>query len=163
MERSQIPLKEYSGILNMTQGLNIDKLKKIMVESYPDKVLKDLDGRTSTTKPTWSPKSTKKPFKKRPHPVKTADGPEEDEDGEENEGDDPHAHAEASDEGHADPYADADTHAGLFGRASTPFHLESQGGKYIYGTAEVPSTFETTMRTAYLPPPPGKYTYTSFR
>ena len=41
MERSQIPLKEYSGILNMTQGLNIDKLKKILVESYPDKVLKD--------------------------------------------------------------------------------------------------------------------------
>ena len=43
MERSQIPLKEQSGILNMTQGLNIDKLKKIMMESYPDKVLKDLD------------------------------------------------------------------------------------------------------------------------
>ena len=28
MERSQIPLQEYSGILNMTQGLNIDKLKR---------------------------------------------------------------------------------------------------------------------------------------
>ena len=32
MERSQIPIKEYSGLLNMTQGLNIDKLKKIMTE-----------------------------------------------------------------------------------------------------------------------------------
>ena len=40
----------------MTQGLNIDKLRKIMVESYPDKVLRDLDGRTSSTKPTWSKK-----------------------------------------------------------------------------------------------------------
>ena len=36
MERSQIPLKEYSGILNMTKGLNIDQLKKVMIESYPD-------------------------------------------------------------------------------------------------------------------------------
>ena len=91
MERSQIPLKEYSGILNMTQGLNIDKLKKIMVESYPDKVLKDLDGRTSSTKPTWSRKTTKKPFKKRPFPVKTVDGLDEDEDYEEDEDDDTYA------------------------------------------------------------------------
>ena len=30
MERAQIPLKERSGILNMTQGLKIDKLKKVM-------------------------------------------------------------------------------------------------------------------------------------
>ena len=43
MERSQIPLKEHSGILNMTQGLNIDRLEKVMTESYPDKVLKDID------------------------------------------------------------------------------------------------------------------------
>ena len=50
MERAQIPLKEHSGILNMTQGLNIDRLKKIMTESMTDKVLKDIDGRT-TTKP----------------------------------------------------------------------------------------------------------------
>ena len=33
MERAQLPLKEHSGILNMTRGLNIDNLKKVMVES----------------------------------------------------------------------------------------------------------------------------------
>ena len=59
MERSQIPLKEHSGILNMTQGLNIDKLKKIMMESYSDKVLKDLGGRSATKAP-WQRNSTKK-------------------------------------------------------------------------------------------------------
>ena len=75
----------------MTQGLNIDKLKKIMVESYPAKVLRDLDGRTSSTKPTWSRKTTKKPFKKRPSPVKTADGLAEDEEYEEDDDDDTYA------------------------------------------------------------------------
>ena len=64
----------------MTQGLNIDKLKKVMVESYPDKVLKDLDGRSSTTKPSWTKKKPTKPFKKRPYPVKAADGLDDDED-----------------------------------------------------------------------------------
>ena len=63
MDRSQIPIKEYSGILNMTQGLNIDKLKKIMTESMTEKVLKDIDGRTGT-KPPWqrSNLKKKKPF-----------------------------------------------------------------------------------------------------
>ena len=64
MERSQIPLKEYSGILNMTQGLNIDKLKKVMIESYPDKVLKEIDGRSSTTKPSWTQREPTKPIQK---------------------------------------------------------------------------------------------------
>ena len=36
MERAQNPLTEHSGILNMTGGLNIDKLKKVMMESYPE-------------------------------------------------------------------------------------------------------------------------------
>ena len=58
-----------------------------MVESYPDKVLKDLDGRTST-KPTWSRTTTKKHFKKRPYPVKTVDGLDEDEEYEEDDDDD---------------------------------------------------------------------------
>ena len=62
-----------------------------MVESYPDKVVKDLDGRTSSTKPTWSRKTTKKPFKKRPFPVKTADGLDEDEEYEEDDDDDTYA------------------------------------------------------------------------
>ena len=91
MERSQIPLKEYSGILNMTQGLNIDKLKKVMVESYPDKVLKDLDGRSSTTKPSWSKKKPNKPFIKRPYPVKTADELDDDEDEDEDGDNDTYA------------------------------------------------------------------------
>jgi len=52
MERSQIPLKEHSGILHMAQGLNIDRLKRVMTDSYPDKVLEDIDGRTAT-KPPW--------------------------------------------------------------------------------------------------------------
>ena len=32
MERSQIPIKEHSGILNTTQGLDIDKLKEVIAE-----------------------------------------------------------------------------------------------------------------------------------
>ena len=48
LERAQIPLKEHSGILNITQGLNIDRLKRVMTESFPDKVLKDIDGRSAT-------------------------------------------------------------------------------------------------------------------
>ena len=67
MERSQIPRKEHSGILHMTQGLNIDRLKRVMTESYPDKVLKDLDGRSATKAP-WqkSPnKMKRKPFHKK--------------------------------------------------------------------------------------------------
>ena len=83
MERSQIPLKEHSGILNMTHGLNIDRLKRVMTESYPDKVLKDIDGR-SATKPPWQKsqnKTKKKPFrKKRTSPAKMAEGLGEGED-----------------------------------------------------------------------------------
>ena len=48
------------------------------MESYPDKVLKDLDGRTATKAP-WQRNSTNKPFKKRPYPVKTVEGLDEDE------------------------------------------------------------------------------------
>ena len=59
MERSQIPLKEHSGILNITQGLNIDRLKRVMTESFPDKVLKDIDGR-SVTKAPWQQSHLKK-------------------------------------------------------------------------------------------------------
>ena len=51
LERAQIPLKEHSGILNITQGLNIDRLKRVMTESFPDKVLKDIDGRSATKAP----------------------------------------------------------------------------------------------------------------
>ena len=35
--RAAIPLKEHSGILNQTGGMNVDKLKKVMAESLPDK------------------------------------------------------------------------------------------------------------------------------
>ena len=51
MERSQIPLKEHSGILHTTQGLNIDRLKRVMTETFLDKVLKDIDGRSATKAP----------------------------------------------------------------------------------------------------------------
>ena len=75
-ERAQIPLKEHCGILNMTQGLNIDNLKRVMAESFPDKVLKDIDGRTQTKAP-WQQNSTKrKPFnkhEKRAFPAQMAD------------------------------------------------------------------------------------------
>ena len=67
MERAQIPLKEHSGILNMTQGLNIDKLKKVMTESFPDKILKDIDGRTATKAPWQRNTTKKKPFSKSEH------------------------------------------------------------------------------------------------
>ena len=64
MERAQKPLKEHSGILNMTQGLNIDNLKRVMTESFPDKVLKDIDGRTQTKAPWNKNSSRRKPFNK---------------------------------------------------------------------------------------------------
>ena len=68
LERSSIPVKEYSGILNMTGGMNVDKLKKVMSESMTEKVLKEIDGRTFNAKPAWhrQPRtsSTKKTFKK---------------------------------------------------------------------------------------------------
>ena len=40
LERAGIPLKEHSGILNQTGGVNIDKLKKVMAESLPEKFSK---------------------------------------------------------------------------------------------------------------------------
>ena len=64
MGRSQITIKEHSGTLNMTQGLNIDKLKKVMTESLPEQVPKYIDGRTAT-KPPWQPKQGTEPFKQR--------------------------------------------------------------------------------------------------
>ena len=65
----------------MTQGLNIDRLKRVMTESYPDKVLKDLDGRSATKAP-WqkSPnKMKRKPFDKKTGHAKMAEGMDEDE------------------------------------------------------------------------------------
>ena len=79
MERAQIPLKQHSGILNMTQGLNIDNLKKVMTESFPDKVLKDIDGRTATKAPWQQRNSSRKPFhKKRTFPTKPLEDTDED-------------------------------------------------------------------------------------
>ena len=40
-----------SGVLNQTGGVNIDKLKKVMSESLPEKVLKDIDSRSATRAP----------------------------------------------------------------------------------------------------------------
>ena len=51
LERASTPLREHSGILNQTGGMNIDKLKKVMAESLTEKVLKDIDGRPVTTSP----------------------------------------------------------------------------------------------------------------
>ena len=45
LNRASVPLKEHSGILNQTGGMNIDKLKKVMSESLPEKILKYIDGR----------------------------------------------------------------------------------------------------------------------
>ena len=59
LERASTPLKEHSGILNQTGGMNIDRLKKVMAESLPEKVLKDIDGRTATKAPWQNPR----PFK----------------------------------------------------------------------------------------------------
>ena len=67
----------------MTQGLNIDKLNTVMAESYPDKVLKNIDGRTTTNAP-WQRNLTK--TEEIPHttnlPRKMAEGLGEDEDDE---------------------------------------------------------------------------------
>ena len=48
LERAAIPIKEHSGILNQTGGMNIDKLKKVMSDSLPEKILRDIDGRTTS-------------------------------------------------------------------------------------------------------------------
>ena len=45
MECAWIPVKEHSRILNMTGGVNIDKLKKVMAESFTEKILRDIDER----------------------------------------------------------------------------------------------------------------------
>ncbi len=60
LERAAIPLKEHSGILNQTGGMNIDKLKKVMSESFTEKVLKDIDIRTIPKAP-WQ----KRPFQRK--------------------------------------------------------------------------------------------------
>ena len=87
LERAQIPLKEHSGILNITQGLNIDRLKRVMTESFPDKVLKDIDGRSATKAPWQKSHHKKKPFhKKRTSSARMA-GEYEDEEDEEDEED----------------------------------------------------------------------------
>ena len=67
LERAGIPLKEHSGILNQTGGVNIDKLKKVMAESLPEKVLKDIDSRT-TPKAPWQKRPFKNPSKGRSTP-----------------------------------------------------------------------------------------------
>ena len=88
MERAQIPPKEHSGILNMTQGLNIDNLKRVMTESFPDKVLKDIDGRTQTKAPWQKNPSRRKPFnknKKRSFLAQMADEQDDDEDEDEDD------------------------------------------------------------------------------
>ena len=45
LERASHPVKEHSGILNMTGGMHIDKLKKATPETLPEHVLRDTDGR----------------------------------------------------------------------------------------------------------------------
>ena len=63
----------------MTKGLHIDRLRDVMKESYPDKVLKDLDGRTATKAP-WQQRNihNKKPFHKtRTAAAKMAGGTDE--------------------------------------------------------------------------------------
>ena len=63
--RSHILINDHSGILNMTQGLHVDKLNNVVAETCPDNVLKDMDGRSATT-PPWQQQSIgKKPFKRR--------------------------------------------------------------------------------------------------
>ena len=66
LERASIPLKEQSGILNQAGGMNIDKLKKVMDDSLPEKVLEDIYGRASSQAP-WKSHTNHKgnKFKKR--------------------------------------------------------------------------------------------------
>ena len=86
LERAQIPSKEHSGILNITQGLNIDRLKRVMTESFPDKVLKDIDGRSATNAPWQKSHRKKKPFhNKRTSSARMAEDYEDDEDEEDEE------------------------------------------------------------------------------
>ena len=45
LERSRIPPKDMPAILNQTKTTHIDKLQQILVESYPDKIVRDMDSR----------------------------------------------------------------------------------------------------------------------
>ena len=64
----------------------MDRLKKVMTESYPDKVLKDIDGRTATKAPWQKSQRKKKPFhKKRTSSAKMAEELDEEEDEEDEE------------------------------------------------------------------------------
>ena len=59
----------------MTQRLSVYTLKTVMTESYPDHILKEVDGR-SATKACWQNNVgnfKKKPSEKRTHPVNMAE------------------------------------------------------------------------------------------
>ena len=43
LERSKIPSKEIPAILNQTKNTNINKLQAVLVESYSDKIIRDID------------------------------------------------------------------------------------------------------------------------
>ena len=70
LDRAAIPLKEYSGILNQTGGMNIDKLKTVMAESFKDKVLRDIDQRNSV-KPPWQKSASGKSPSRKEHSLET--------------------------------------------------------------------------------------------
>ena len=61
LERAHPPLKEHSVILNMTGGVNIDKLKKVMMESYPEKSSQG-HGRTDSNQSTMATTKSKEPI-----------------------------------------------------------------------------------------------------
>ena len=45
LERSQIPSKEIPAILNQTKDTNLNNLQAVLVESYSDKIMRDIDSR----------------------------------------------------------------------------------------------------------------------
>ena len=62
----------------MTGGMHIDKLKQVVADSLPEKVLRDTDG-GHCTKPPWQQRTqnTKKPFEQTQHPTHFASGVED--------------------------------------------------------------------------------------
>jgi len=58
LDRAHLPTKELPSIMNFSGNTNIDQLRKVIIESFPDKVIRDIDGRSS---------SSHKPLHKKKH------------------------------------------------------------------------------------------------
>ena len=50
LERARIPPKDVPAILNQTKNTHVDRLQRILIDSYPDKHVRDMDQRQPNPK-----------------------------------------------------------------------------------------------------------------